>query len=202
MIRKPYSSAMTKHLFWFTEFKIIVRLLNEGKNMNEIKKLNEVENLLAVKTMNRRKIILSVIAARINSIPQDFIELCGKTDISTQKLIAVIAIMAVESLFYDFVYEVYREKLITGDKTMTIGDFTLFFRNKQIQDERIAAWTDITFNRLGRAYRNVLLKSSLIKNHKKNEWFIEKPIINKQLTDALYKAKMEVFYYALTGEAV
>ena len=202
MIRKPYSSAMTKHLFWFTEFKIIVRLLNEGKNMNEIKKLNEVENLLAVKTMNRRKIILSVIAARINSIPQDFIELCGKTDISTQKLIAVIAIMAVESLFYDFVYEVYREKLITGDKTMTIGDFTLFFRNKQIQDDRLATWTDTTFNRLGRAYRNILIKSNLIKNHKKNEWVVEKPIINRQLADVLDKAKMGAFYSALTGEAL
>jgi len=202
MIRKPYSAAMTKYLFWFTEFKTIVRLLNDGKNMVEIKTLNETENLLNVKTAYRKKTVFNAIIARINAIPQDLIKLCGETDISTQKLIAVIAIMAVESLFYDFIYEVYREKLITGDKTMTIGDFTLFFRNKQIQDERIASWTDITFNRLGRAYRNVLLKSSLIKNHKKNEWFIEKPIINKQLAAALYKAKMEIFYYALTGEAL
>ncbi|GBU28963.1 hypothetical protein R84B8_02525 [Treponema sp. R8-4-B8] len=200
MIRKPYSSAMTKHLFWFTEFKIIVRLLNEGKNMDEIKRLNKAENLLTVKTVNRRKIIFNVIAARINAIPKDFIELCGKTDISTQKLIAVIAVMALESLFYDFIFEVYREKLMMGDKTITIGDFILFFRNKQIQDERISAWTDTTFNRLGRAYRNVLLKSGLIKNLRKNEWVVEKPLINRQLVDTLQKAKMEVFYYALTGE--
>jgi hypothetical protein len=200
MIRKPYSAVMTKYLFWFTEFKTVTRLLNEGKNMDEIKVLNEAENLLNVKTVYRRKTIFNTIAARINAIPKDFIELCGKTDISTQKLIAVIAVMAVESLFYDFMYEVYREKLRMGDKTMTPSDFTLFFRNKQIQDERIAAWTDITFNRLGRAYRNVLLKSGLIKNQKKNEWVVEKPVINRQLIDTLYKTKMEGFYYALTGE--
>jgi hypothetical protein len=170
--------------------------------MDEIKVLNEAENLLNVKTAYRRRTIFNAIAARINAIPKNFIELCGKTDISTQKLIAVIAVMAVESLFYDFMYEVYREKHIMGDKTMTASDFNQFFKNKQVQDEKVATWTDITFNRLGRAYRNVLLKSSLIKNHKKNEWIVEKPVINRQLADALNKAKMEVFYYALTGEAL
>jgi len=193
---------MTKYMFWFTEFKTVARLLNEGKNMGEIKALNEAENLLNVKTVNRRKTIFNAIAARINAIPKDFIELCGKTDISTQKLIAVIAVMAAESLFYDFMYEVYREKHIMGDKTMTASDFFQFFKNKQVQDEKVATWTDITFNRLGRAYRNVLLQSNLLKNHKKNEWVVEKPIINRQLADVLDKAKMGAFYSALTGEAL
>ena len=170
--------------------------------MDEIRRLNEAENLLTVKTVNRRKIIFNALAARINAIPKEFIELCGKTDILTQKLIAVIAVMAAESLFYDFMYEVYREKHIMGDKTMTTSDFVQFFLNKQVQDEKIATWTDITFNRLGRAYRNVLLKSSLIKNYKKNEWFVEKPVINRQLADALYNAKMGAFYSVLTGEAL
>jgi hypothetical protein len=170
--------------------------------MNEIRGLNEAENLVNVKSAYRRKTIFNAIAARIEAIPQNFIELFGKTDISTQKLIAVVAVMAVESLFYDFMYEVYREKLIMGYKTMTASDFTQFFINKQLQDEKVAKWTDITFNRLGRAYRNVLLKSSLIKNQKKNEWIVEKPVINRQLVDALYKTKMEVFYYVLTGEVL
>ena len=202
MIRKPYSAAMVKYLFWFPEFKTVTKFLNKGKNMSEIKVLNETENLFNVKTAYRGKTIFNTIAARIEAIPQAFIELCGKTDISTQKLIAVIAVMAVESLFYDFMYEVYREKHIMGDKTMTASDFSQFFKNKQIQDEKVATWTDITFNRLGQAYRNVLLHSNLIKNHKKNEWVIEKPVINRQLADTLSKAKMGAFYSALTGEAL
>lgn len=202
VIRKPYSAAMVKYLFWFPEFKTVVKLLNEGKSIGEIKMLNETENLFNARTAYRGKTIFNAIAARIEVIPQDFIELCVKTDISSQKLIAVIAVMAAESLFYDFMYEVYREKLLMGDKTMTASDFAQFFRNKQVQDEKVAAWIDITFNRLGWAYRNVLLSSSLIKNHKKNEWTIEKPVINRQLTGVLYKEKMEAFYTALTGETL
>jgi hypothetical protein len=178
----------------------MVGLLNEGKNIGEIRAFNEAENLFNAKTAYRSKTIFNAIAARIEAIPESLIELCGKTDVLTQKIIAVIAVMAAESLFFDFMYEVYREKLVMGDKIMTAGDFTLFFRNKQVQDGKVAAWTDITFNRLGRAYRNVLLYSNFIKSLKKNVWAIEKPVINRQLTYALYKEKMEFFYAALTGE--
>jgi len=202
MLRKPYSAAMTKYLFWFAEFKTMVKLLNEGKNMGEIKVLNETENLFNAKTAYRRRTIFNAMAARIEAIPKSLIDLCEKTDISTQKLIAVIAVMAAESLFFDYMYEVYREKLIMGDKTMTTGDFIRFFKNKQVQDKRVAAWTDITLNRLGRAYRNVLHKSNMIINLKKNEWAIEEPVINRQLADALQKEKMEIFYAALTGETL
>jgi hypothetical protein len=200
--RKPYSAAMTKYLFWFPEFKTVVKLLNEGKTMEEIKALNEAENLFKAKTPYRGKTIFNAIVARIKAIPEEFICFGGKTDVSTQKLIAVIAVMAAESLFFDFVYEVYREKLIMGDKTMGISDFVQFFRNKQVQDEKAASWTDMTFNRLGRAYRNVLCQSGLLKNYKKNEWIVEKPVINRQLAELLHETKMGSFYSALTGETV
>ena len=200
MTRKPYSAAMTKYLFWFPEFKTVTKLLSEGKNMSEIKALNEAENLFSVKTAYRGKTIFNAIAARIEAIPFEFVDLFGKTDVLTQKLIATIAVMAVESLFLDFMYEVYREKILMGDKTMTAGDFVQFFRNKQVQDERIAAWTDMTFNRLGRAYRNVLLQSGLLKTSRKNEWIVEKPVINRLLADLIHEKKMGVFYSILTGE--
>jgi len=176
--------------------------LNEGKNMDEIKILNETENLFNAKTAYRGKTIFNAVAARIGAIPKDFIELFEKADISTQKLIIVIAVMAAESLFFDFMYEVYKEKLTMGDKTMTVSDFVQFFKNKQVQDEKVAGWTDKTFNRLGWAYRNVLLLSNLMKNTGKNEWAVEKPVINRQLADVLHKTKMGVFYSALTGEAL
>jgi hypothetical protein len=192
---------MTKYLFWFPEFKIVAKLLNEGRTMGEIRALNEGENLFKARTPYRGQTIFNAIAARIEAIPQEYIQLSEKTDVSTQKLIAVIAVMAAESLFFDFVYEIYREKLITGDRIIAASDFTQFFRNKQVQDEKVASWTDITLNRLGRAYRNVLLQSGLLKNSKKNEWVVEKPVINRLLVEVIHKTQMDVFYAALTGEA-
>jgi hypothetical protein len=193
---------MIKHLFWFSEFKTAVRLLNEGKNMEEIKTLSKVENLFYTRTAYRGKTVFSAIAARIEAVPDEFIILCGNIDTESQKLIAVISVMAADSLFFDFMYEAYREKLIVGDRIMTMGDFAQFFRNKQVQSEKAAVWTDMTISRLGSAYRNVLLNSGLLKNLKRNEWSVEKPIINRQLTEVIKKAKMDVFYSALTGETL
>jgi hypothetical protein len=202
MNRKPYSASMTKHLFWFSEFKTAVRLLNEGKNMDEIKTLNKTENLFNARTTYRGKTVYNAIAARIKAVPDEFIIICDNIDIESQKLIAVITVMAAESLFFDFMYEVYREKLIVGDRFLTMGDFAQFFRNKQVQSDKVATWTDMTLNRLSRTYRSILLNSGLLKNLKRNEWTLEKPILNRQLIDVIKKAKMDVFYSALTGETL
>jgi hypothetical protein len=200
--RKPYSAAMTKRLFWFPEFKTVVKLLSEGKTMGEIKALNEAENLFKARTPYRGRTIFNAISARIKALPEEYIQLSEKTDISTQKLIAVLAVMAAESLFFDFVYEVYREKLIMGDTIMRASDFVQFFGNKQVQDQKAASWTDATFNRLGRAYRNVLCQSGLLKSGGKNEWTVERPIIDRHLAKLLHRTRMDPFYAALTGEAV
>ena len=177
----------------------MVRLLNESKNLEEIRLLNEDENLFNAKTRYRSRTIYNAVSSRINAIPHELIIFFGKTDISTQKLIAVTAVMTAESLFFDFMYEVYREKLILGEKTLTPSDFFQFFENKKMQDERIASWTDPTLDRLSRAYRNVLLKSNLIKLIKKKEWAVEKPVINRQFAELMQRSKMSAFYSALSG---
>ncbi|MDR0628643.1 MAG: DUF1819 family protein [Treponema sp.] len=206
MTRKPYSAAAVKHLFWFQEFKTVARLLVKGRTLDDIRAINERENLLKAKTAYRGKTIFSALAARFEAIPPEFLDLFEKTDVLTQKLIAAIATMAADNLFFDFMSEVYREKLLIGEKTLAVSDFVQFFRNKQVQDEKAASWKDITLNRLGRAYRNILLQSGLIElpigkpNSKKTEWLVRKPVVNKQLAGLLQKTNMGAFYSALTGE--
>ncbi|MDR2730011.1 MAG: DUF1819 family protein, partial [Treponema sp.] len=58
----------------------MVRLLNEGRSMSEIEALNRTENLLNTRTAYRGKTIFNAIAARIEAVPKDFIELCGNSD--------------------------------------------------------------------------------------------------------------------------
>ena len=55
--------------------------------------------------------------------------------------------MAYDELFFDFVYEVVREKMIMGNDQLTDSDIRVFFKEKQEQDERVARWTDATFVR-------------------------------------------------------
>ena len=82
--------------------------------------------------------------------------------ISTQKLIALIAIMLTDSLFFDFVYEVYREKLIIGSDVLEDKDIRIFFKDKQLQSERVAGWNDYTIKRLGVCYKTMLIEADLL----------------------------------------
>jgi hypothetical protein len=203
MIRNPYSAAMTKYLFWFQEFKAVVGLLNQGQSIAEIKARNAQENLLGARSPYRGRTILNAVAARAASLPPEFLTFVERTDLPTQKLVCLIAILCYDSLFFDFMYEVYREKLITGATVITPADMAEFFKNKQAQDERAAFWTDATFNRVARAYKGTLLNAGILNKTKiKTEWIMVRPILNNDLASLLKKHDMSVFITVFTGGSV
>ena len=47
--------------------------------------------------------------------------------------------MAHDTLFFEFVYEVIRNKIKTGENQYTDADLRVFFNDKQIQSEKAAA---------------------------------------------------------------
>jgi hypothetical protein len=200
--RRPYSAGTVKRLFWFSEFKTAAKLLGEGKSPEEIKTLNEAENLFQTKSRARGVQIFNTVTDRVVNLPGDYLILLRTTDIATQKLIVLFAIMNTDSLFFDFIYEVYRGKLILRETLIGESDIRAFFKNKQAQNERIAKWTDETLNRLGRAYKGMLLLAGLLKNNKKKEWLIEKPVVCADLVKVSRKYKMGPFITAITGEAL
>ena len=106
MVRKEYSAGMVKLSFWFSEFRKVIDLLNSGKTINEIKDMNINENIFAAPTMARAIQIFNTVSNRVMSLDESFYKLFEKSDIATQKIIAIIAVMNVDSLFFDFVYEV------------------------------------------------------------------------------------------------
>ena len=106
--------------------------------------------------------------------------------------------MAHDTLFFDFVYEVIREKMIIGTNELPDSDVRIFFKNKQIQSEKVAGWTDITLNRLGRCYRTMLYEAGVI-DKSKNARRIFKPILTPECYQWLEGHGMEIFINALTG---
>lgn len=144
MERKEYSAGAVKMSFWFIEFRKVVQLLHDGKSMDEIKALAQSENIFAAPTVLRSNQIYSTVAGRIRSLDQSFIPFFLSGDLATQKLYALIAAMAYDTLFFDFVYEVIREKMIVGSNELTDSDVRVFFKDKQQQNKKVAGWTDAT----------------------------------------------------------
>ncbi len=198
MARKEYSAGAVKQSFWFAEFRKVVNMLNSGKTLNEIKTMNLEENIFSAPTLARAIQIFNAVSARIKSIDKSFYQLFERCDIANQKIIVLTAVMQSDSLFFDFIYEVYREKLIIGDNELTDRDFSIFFKHKQMQSEKVAGWTDYTIKRLSTCYKTMLMEAGVI-DRAIGSRKILKPILDKSLEDCLLVNGMEITLHALTG---
>ena len=76
------------------------------------------------------------------------IDLFVNSDLATQKIINLVAILRTDRLFFEFMFEVYREKNILGIPVIEESDVNIFFNNKEVQNDDIAEWTDGTKRRL------------------------------------------------------
>ena len=198
MKRRPYSAGAVKHSFWFMEFRKVVSLRTEGMNWDEIKALNEKENIFGAPTTLRQNQIWSTVSGRIKCLDESFYPVFQSCDVSAQKLFALVAAMAYDTLFGEFVYEVVREKIIIGTEELEDSDIRIFFKNKQQQDEKVARWTEATTNRLGACYKTLLYEAGMTDKAQGTRKIL-KPILDPAMERWLLDYDMEYYEKALTG---
>lgn len=200
MKRNKYSAGSVSNSFWFLEFKKAVKLLDSGKTFEDIKKLSEEENIFEAPTPARAKNIYSAVSNRIKSLDSSFYPLFLESDMATQKMFAFAADIAHDTLFFDFVYEVVREKMIIGSNELTDMDFRIFFKEKQEQDEKIAGLSDLTFKRLISTYKVQMCDAGLIDDNRNSSTRkILKPILDSSIRNWLMDFGYEPIVKALEG---
>lgn len=194
-----YSAGAVKHSFWFMEFRKVVSLRAEGKSWEEVKRLNDEENVFGAPTPARAKQIFNTVSARVKELDDSFYSTFIEEDLATQKLFALVAVMASDVLFGEFVYEVVREKMIIGINEYSLSDIRLFFKNKQEQSEKAAKWTDQTLERLGHSYRNFLMEAGVTDNGRETRKIL-KPLLVPEMERWLREQHMDYYLKALKGE--
>lgn len=190
---------MVKLSFWFLEFKKVISFINSGMTFAEIKDLNIRKNIFSAPSEARSIQIFNTVSTRVKALDSSFYTLFEQCDIANQKLIVLISIMESDTLFFDFMYEVYREKLIIGVDELSDSDFNVFFKDKQLQNERVAKWTDYTLKRLGIVYRTVLMETGVLERSSNSAKKIIKPIMDHCLEYKLKECGMEATLRALIG---
>ena len=198
-IRNDYSASAVKHAFWFMEFRKVVTLRYEGKTWEEIKKASEEENLFGAPTPARAKQIWNTVSARTKALDDSFYQIFMNGDLASQKLFALVAVMANDTLFAEFVYEIIREKMIIGINEYSPSDIRLFFKHKQEQSEKAAGWTDQTLERLGHSYRNFLYEAGVTDNGREIRKIL-KPILDPEMERWMQEQHMDYYLKALKGE--
>lgn len=162
MINETYSAGLISQSFWFIEIKKIIKLIADGKTEEEIKKLCIEENLFGAAKEYRAKRIYGYIWNRTKQLDEKMIDLFINSDLATQKLINLVAILKSDRLFFEFLFEVYREKSILGIPAIEDSDVNIFFKNKETQSEDVLTWTEPTKKKLRQTYLNFMIDANLL----------------------------------------
>ena len=200
MKKKEYSAGIVSKGFWFLEFKKFLELLIEGKSESEIKELQEEKNIFSASSKDYGKRIISEVNKRIKILPEGIKEIFFKSDTGTQKVINLLSIMGTDKLFFEYVYNSYRNELLLGTKEYNPSIVMKFLKEKTEQNEEVAKFSEKTLKRMQGTYGNYLKEAGLLEE-KNKEILYGKVYLDYELEKLLMENNMEVYIKTLKGEA-
>lgn len=193
-----YSAGLVSQSFWFLEFKTIVRLRQQGLDYKEIKKRCIEENLFGAANEYRTLRMTGYLITRVKEMDESMTDLFCSSDLAAQKLMNLVTILKKDRLFFEFVYEVYREKIILGIPIMEEADVNVFFTRKDAQSKSVAEWKESTKRHLRSCYLNFLTDANLLTVVDKKKT-VTPPILDPELERYLKTKKEVAMLKALTG---
>lgn len=200
-MNNKYNAGLMSQSFWFIEFKKIVLLYHGGNDYNEIKRQCIEENLLGAINPNREQRMCGYLLSRLRSMDERLVKIFVDSDVSNQKLINFITIMNTNKLFFEFIYEIYRKKLIIGESNIDLKDVNIFFSQKESQNEDLASWKESTKKKLRSLFLNLLIEADLVKwaDDKKKNRTINRVFVGLPLENYLKSTNLSI-YKAITGD--
>jgi len=193
-----YSAGLVSKPFWFHEFKKTVKLLYEGYSISDIRKMNLEQNIYGAEKEYRAKEVFNCVSSRVKELDDRLVNIFINSDLSTQKAIALFCVLKSDRLFFEFLYEIYREKILMSVPNLTNADIIIFLKDKQCQNSDAAKWTDYTLKKLKNSYINYLFEASFIRDKNKGI-FISPPIIDTEFVQYLKNNGYETYLIAMTG---
>lgn len=169
MNKKPYSSIIKKVTYRYSIAKKIAKLMLDGKDRNEISRLCIDENYVEIDSLDRRREISNVIFERLCTLDDYLLSEFYNGDVATSKFILVYAIAKTDRLFFEFLFEMYREALLSSSRNyISVDDFDNYYASKKQTDIIVSKWQESTLKCLTKGYRNILVESGLGKRERKN----------------------------------
>jgi len=198
MNRKPYSSAIKKTPFKYTIAKKMAKLMMDGFDRNEVYKECYTNNYIEIESPDRRREIVNVLYSRLSVLDNYLLSELYNGDVATSKFLLAYAIAKTDTLFFDFLAEVYREALLGDKHYLSIDDFDNFFAVKKQNDLIVAKWGDFTLQCLTKGYRNILVDSGLGIRERKTI-VVERMMIHPAVEEYIASIGDKEFLQAMLG---
>ncbi len=193
-----YSAGIMSESPWFLEFKKLIQLYHDGLSPKEVRTRCIEENVFGMGTERRVITTFQYLNRRFQSLDSVLVDLFCNSDLATQKLINLLAVVSGDRLFFEFMNEVYREKCILGFDVLEMSDANAFFRDKAVESEELAAWKDTTVQKVRAGFFNFMLDANLVRKDKKR-FLLTPQIPDIALERYLQAIGKESLLKALTG---
>lgn len=192
-----YKSTIKSRQYFFLETQKASKLVLQGLSEKEIKQKAIIENIFQVSSETRKKEIAAIVLKRLRELDEFLLRQLAQKSVDQGKLIVIYAIMKNDRLFFEFMNEVFREKLIIREQYIEEKDFNIFFERKKEQSEKIAGWDDYTFYKIKQVYIRILFEAGLIKDQKARQ--IVKPLLDHSIVDHLVSIGEKTFANIFLG---
>lgn len=199
MKEKSYSAGMVSKPFSYCDFVKVMTMLNEGRCFREIREKALAENIFA-RAQERCIIrVFGFLKERAEVYDQEGIKLFCSVNAVTAKAMTLAAVLKTDTLFCDFMFEVYRDKIRLGLQTITDTDAKVFFEYKRNESQIVASWSELTYRRLRSNYFTYLIEAGMIQKQGKNR-ILTHPIFSLDFENYLINHQMTKILYAMTGK--
>lgn len=192
-----YSATLPANPFAFHQTRTIAEIMLRCDDRSSVK--NEVHegNLLQIKTISNEDSIFNYVYNRMNLISDSLKKIIINGDEADGRFVNLISIMNYDTLFKEFVEDVYYERLIDRNP-VTDYDIMSFFEKKGRENQTVASWKYVTVYKLRRLYTRILFEAGLLKTSTGNR-VVCTPYIGRSTIDELLNEGYETYIRATLG---
>lgn len=194
-----YRTALMNRPFMYIESKRIAEMMLQGKSEEE-RRYEAVElNAIQMPSLDRRKTSYKEISHRLSLLDDFLLEKFMNSDADTAKAILAYAILQADQLYYEFMREIYLEKILLLQKDLAKKEVINFLYKKAEQSEVVAKWADNTKERLAVGFIQMMRESGFIlSNHEEHQ--VKRPFINQSVGEYLRKNGIKPIVEIMLGE--
>ena len=195
---KKYSSNIKSMGLLYHETKKTAKLLIDGFAPEEVKAKAVQDNIFLLKTEKRRSEVAWKVLERLKVIDDYLLAKIATSNLGESKLLVLLTVIKTDKLFFEFMYEVFMEKLILRDYRITGMEFSSFFQRKSEQSDKVAGWSDRTYNDLATVYKKILTEAGMGKEENGN-FKINKAVFNHDTVSDINRSGDQAYLKVMTG---
>lgn len=194
-----YRTALMNRPFMYIESKRIAEMMLQGKTEEE-RRYEAIElNAIQMPSLDRRKTSYKEISHRLSYLDDFLLEKFMNSDADTAKAILAYAVLQADQLYYEFMREIYLEKILLLQKDLAKKEVINFLYKKAEQSEVVDKWADNTKDRLAGGFIQMMRESGfIVSNHEEHQ--VKRTLINHNVREYLRKNGVKPIVEIMLGE--